>query len=100
MWFVLFCNYWTRLVFGYKEIARKELEWNFVWLERICKKVKNNIEKIKMKFWMEKKNVRILKEEIKKRKKNWDKKEYIFLKVIVAFFCHLSSDLATLATKN
>ena len=49
---------------------------------------------------MEKKKVRILKEEIKKRKKNWDKKEYIFLKVIVAFFCHLSSDLATSTTKN
>ena len=59
---MLFCNYWTRLVFGYEEIARKGLEWNFVWLGRICKEVKNNIEKIKMKFWMDKKIVRINKE--------------------------------------
>lgn len=78
MWFVLFCNYWTRLAFGYKEIAKKELEWNFVWLERICKKVKNNIEKIKMKFWMEKKCKNIERRNKEKEKKLGQKRKYIF----------------------
>ena len=37
MWSVLICDCWTRLVFDYQEIERKELKGNFVWLARNCK---------------------------------------------------------------
>ena len=39
-------------------------------------------------------------EKLEKRKKKIGKKENIFLKANVAIFCHLSIDMATLATKN
>ena len=40
MWSMLIWNCRTILVFDYLEIARKELEWNSVWLARNCKKPK------------------------------------------------------------
>ena len=38
-------------------------------------------------------------EKLEKRKKKIGKKEKIFLKLMWLFFCHLSTDVATSATK-
>ena len=67
-------------MFGYQEIARKELGWKSIWLARNCKKKKEGNSD-----WI-KKIVRILKEEIKKRKNKLEQIRNIFLEADVFFY--------------
>ena len=75
---MLIYHYWTRLLFGYQEIARTRRKWKLVCLPRKYKKgKKNRVDKIKKKFCLVKKIVR-----------------KVILKVDVAFSCHVSTDVA------
>ena len=72
-------------MFGYQEIARKELGWKSIWLARNCKKKKTKKKKEGNSDWI-KKIVRILKEEIKKRKNKLEQIRNIFLEADVFFY--------------
>ena len=62
--------------------------------KKLQERKKTNINKIKMKFCQVKKIVRNLEEKKYKTEKSSKEKKIIF-KVDVAFFCHLSADMAT-----